>query len=132
MTKIGNKRIIFILIWILFIIGIFFVSLVNTSFDPFENTFEKASNIRHIITFALFVPLTYLTFPRWRLGWIVATALLFGLLIELFQLWFTNGTREFALSDLGYDAVGVFIGGVFVLVWKKVEKTRDKRQGTRE
>jgi len=72
----------------------------------------------------LFVLLTRFTFPKLKWFWLVLIGLGFGLVIELFQLWFTGGAREFSWLDLGYDAVGIAVGMVLLGLMSKVKSLK--------
>lgn len=123
-----------ILLWSIYIILILSLALLPDNPKVFDLSLEKPWIIRHILAFVVFILLTKFTFPRLHFLWLVVIGLGFGLTIEILQLWFTHGAREFSLLDLWYDAVGIGIGmGIIRLGTRdKGQETRDERLETRD
>jgi len=113
-----------IILWIFFIILTITLSLLSEPPGVFDFSLSKPWIIRHILAFVLFVLLTRFTFPKLQWFWLVLIGLGFGLVIELFQLWFTGGAREFSWLDLGYDAVGIAVGMGILGLMSKVKSLK--------
>ena len=109
-----------IFLWSTYIVLIFILALLPDNPKAFDFSIDKPWIIRHILAFVVFILLTGITFPKLKWYWLVLIGLGFGLSIELLQLWLTGGVREFSLLDLGYDAVGIFVGIALCIVGKIV------------
>ena len=122
-----KRKVLKIFIWSFFIIAIFILALLDLESMFPDFNFSKGADMRHIVTFAAFIPLTMLTFPDWKLPRIIGIAMFFGIGIEIAQELITSGARNFTWSDLLYDLTGIITGSLIGLFIFYIRKTISKR-----
>ena len=79
-------------LWLLFILAIFLLALLDLE----GMTGRDMSNgfaLRHILAFSVFVILTKITWPSWKILHVGLAAIGFGIAIEIAQELFTGGAR---------------------------------------
>ncbi len=107
-----------VLIWTFFILSVYALSLISLK----EHLPEQVANqwtLRHILAFCVFVILSKLAFPGWSYLKIAIIAFSFGLFIEISQELFTGGRRNFHLSDIINNTIGIICGLIILFYFSK-------------
>jgi VanZ family protein len=108
----------------------FFVILLVLCFagmrgEPVPQVFENQDKLHHWAGFFCLTVSAFLAFPRTRIIWLLLWPLVGAMLIELEQSLMP--LRTASLGDMVANSLGVLCGMVFVLVVRRYQITRRKK-----
>ncbi len=99
------------------ILVILFLATVSIQFEVIENIWDK---LKHSFAFFTLYVLFSLSYEKQTIISKSLLLLFYGILIECIQYFIPN--RYFSLLDVFADAVGIFIGITFYIVYVKLQK----------
>ena len=107
---------IFRISFIFCIVAILYLATTIREIEVVSNNWDK---LNHIFAFILLYILLSVGYEK-RVFINVLFLLLYGILIEVIQYFIPN--REFSILDIFADLVGIFIGYLFICIYKKIKQ----------
>lgn len=94
--------------------------------DPVPQAFTQQDKLHHLLGFAALAFSMRLALPRWPIGWMIALCLASAVLIELAQGYQPH--RVASLADMVANTLGVGVGAVASVVWRRVCRRWTRQQ----
>lgn len=110
-------------VWVLMMCLLVVVSLLDVR--PYLHVFmAHQDKFLHLLVFAFFMGVTRYLLPNLSMGWVAVLSFSIGLLIEVLQKYYTHGIRHFTLTDLFYNLMGIALGLILLILFRRFKAVK--------
>jgi len=119
----ANSVIVKLPAWILLTGLLIFLSLIDFK-AMISAPMIQQDRFLHLLVFAFFMGVTRYLLPNLSMGWVAVLSFSIGLLIEVLQKYYTHGIRHFTLTDLFYNLMGIALGLILLILFRRFKAVK--------